>query len=123
MWHEQDFLSPVLNWPEIVLFATFAAIGGTLGYLMRQVSRDAKPKPYRAMVEGIAGAFVGILTMLMCKAMGFNWMWSAVIVGAFSWLGAEATIVVLVKQIRGRLGLDTAKFDDSGSPPDVNNQR
>lgn len=122
MWHEQDFLSPVLNWPEIVLFATFAAIGGTLGYLMRQVSRDLPPKPYRALVEGVSAAFVGILTLMMCKSMGFSWMWSAVIVGSFSWLGAEATILVLVKQIRTRLGLDTTKLED-GSPPDVNNQR
>lgn len=118
MWHEHDFLSPVLNWPEIALFAMFASVGGTLGYLMRQVSRDLRPKPYRAALEGIAGAFVGIITMLMCKAIGINWMWSAVIVGAFSWLGAEASILVIVKKIRAQFGLDTTKIEE---PPNVDN--
>lgn len=101
-----------LNWLESLLFAGFAAVGGALGYLMRQSTRNRKILMGRCALEAVASAFVGVIAMLVCKATGLDWMWSGVVVGTFGWLGAEATIMVIINVVRKKLGLDISNFAD-----------
>ncbi len=91
---------------ETVIMASFGAIGGMLSYLMRTLNKDQKPEVSKFIVEGLSSGFVGLLAMLMCKAMSVDPLWSGVIVGVFGWVGAEASIAILSRVIRQRLGVD-----------------
>ena len=91
---------------EALLFAIFAGVGGMLSYLMRTYKLKVKPAFSQAIVEGLSSAFVGVIAMMACKAMDVDIYWSGVIVGVFGWLGAETSIVILAKLVKGRLGID-----------------
>lgn len=91
---------------EIMQFAGFSAMGGLLGYLMRQVTREQPIKLSRATLEAVASGFIGIITMFLCHAIRLPWYWSGAVVGVLGWLGAEASIVVIARAIRGEIGLD-----------------
>ena len=73
---------------------------------MRQVTREQPIKLSRATLEAVASGFVGTITMFLCHAMGLPWYWSGAVVGVLGWLGAEASIVVIARAIRGKIGLD-----------------
>ncbi|MFW0778540.1 MAG: phage holin family protein [Rickettsiales bacterium] len=98
---------------ETLLFGAFAGTGGILSYMMRMLSREKKPRIGASIVEGLSSAFVGVLAMLACKALNLDWYWSGVIVGVFGWIGAEASIAMLTKLVRKRLGVD----DNVGKNP------
>lgn len=91
---------------EILQFAGFSAMGGLLGYLMRQATREQPIKLSRATLEAVASGFIGIVMMFLCHAIGLPWYWSGAVVGVLGWLGAEASIVVIARVIRGKVGLD-----------------
>lgn len=92
---------------ELVIFGSFAGLGGILSYLMRTLNRNETPKLSKTVVEGLSSAFVGVLAMLICKAFNLDWVWCGVIVGVFGWVGAEASIALLSALIRKRLGVTT----------------
>ena len=91
---------------EILQFAGFSAMGGLLGYLMRQATREQPIKLSRATLEAVASGFIGVIAMLLCHAVGLPWYWSGAVVGVLGWLGAEASIVVIARAIRSKIGLD-----------------
>ena len=91
---------------EILQFAGLSAMGGLLGYLMRQATREQPIKLSRATLEAVASGFIGVITMFLCHAIGLSWYWSGAVVGVLGWLGAEASIVVIAHAIRGKIGLD-----------------
>lgn len=90
---------------ETVLFSGFAGVGGILAYCLREVSEGQKPQFKRALIEGFSSAFVGVIAMMACKALGLDWYWSGVVVGVFGWLGANASIALLAKAVKARLGI------------------
>lgn len=101
--------SPDPNKLDIIrtaIFVAFAAVGGCLAYLMRTLNKSEKPILARGFVEGLSSGFVGLIAMLMCKALGLSWEWSGVVVGVFGWLGAETSIMMLSKAVRQKLGID-----------------
>ena len=81
-------------------------MGGLLGYLMRQATHEQPIKLSRAALEAAASGFIGIITIFLCHAIGLPWYWSGAVVGVLGWLGAEASIVVIARVIRGKIGLD-----------------
>ena len=91
---------------ELLQFAGLSAMGGLLGYLMRQATRKQPIELSRATLEAVASGFVGVITMFLCHAIGLPWYWSGAVVGVLGWLGAEASIVVIARAIRGKIGLD-----------------
>ncbi len=95
------------------IFVAFATIGGLLAYLMRTLNNAEKPILARAIVEGLSSGFVGLIAMLLCKAMGLSWEWSGVVVGVFGWLGAETSIMMLSKAVRKKLGIDNGNDKNS----------
>ena len=104
---------------EILQFAGFSAIGGLLGYLMRQATREQPIKLSRATLEAVASGFIGVIAMFLCHAIGLPWYWSGTVVGVLGWLGAEASIVVIARAIRGKIGLDlTPEKEKKDEPKD-----
>lgn len=91
---------------ESVLMALFASVGGALAYVLRALNQNEKPRWFRAAIEALSSGFVGLIAMLACKAMGLDWRWSGVIVGVFGWLGAEASIAMIARLVRRKLGID-----------------
>lgn len=97
---------------ECIFFGLFAATGGLLAYILRQLNHEKKPQLYRALAEFFSSGFVGILAMLLCKALDLDWRWSGLIVGVFGWMGAETSIATLSKAIRRKLGLEDNATDN-----------
>jgi len=98
---------------ETLLFSLFAAVGGLLGYVLRTLNNEKTPTWFRSLIEALSSAFVGLIAMLACKAMGLDWRWSGVIVGVFGWIGAEASIAMLAKVVRRRLGIEQHDIEDN----------
>jgi ABC-type transport system involved in cytochrome c biogenesis permease subunit len=94
-----------LVWLKLALYAMFAALGGMLGHVMRALDKREQIMWFRALVEGIAAGFVGMLFYLVCQAMGMSEQWTGVIVGVSGWLGATASIKLLESAVYKKLGL------------------
>lgn len=94
------------NIVEILSFAGFSSLGGLLSYLMRQHTREQPIKLSRAALEAVASGFTGVIAMFLCYAINLPWQWSGAVVGITSWLGAEASIFVFARAVRGKIGLD-----------------
>lgn len=98
-------------WVRAASFALLAAAGGFLGHVMRALDGGGKVHCGRAMLEGVAAGFVGLLVMFVCEAMKMSDQWMGVIVGVSGWLGANSSIRILEHQVFKRLGLG-----DDGEP-------
>lgn len=85
-------------------YVAFSAIGGMLGFAMRQVDSKQPFNILRCVLEGAGAAFVGMLVLLMCQAMNLSPQWTGVIVGVCGWLGASASIRMLEGIVRNRIG-------------------
>lgn len=109
-------IEPDIKVIETIIFGTFAAIGGGLSYIIRTLNKDETPRLLRGTVEALSSAFVGLIAMLACQELGLNYGWSGVVVGVFGWLGAEASIVVLAKLVRNKLGLSNDSINSKGQP-------
>lgn len=90
---------------KTLVFILLAAIAGLLGHLMRVIERGGKVKWLVAGLQTCASAFVGYLAILMCKALGLSYEWTGVIVGLLGWLGAAASVKLIEKVVRKRLGI------------------
>jgi hypothetical protein len=106
-WNDPE----VRKWVEAIAFTGLSGIGGMIGYIYREVQSERRPNPWRALIEGSAAAFVGILVFLMCDALNLGLQWTGVIVGVFGWLGATATIHVLEKVVFKKLGVSKNESD------------
>lgn len=93
-------------WVRGLLYGALATIGGVLGHIMRAVNTTTSITWGRAILEGLAAGFVGLLVMLMCSAASMSDQWTGVIVGVSGWLGANASIRMLEKRVFKQLGLD-----------------
>lgn len=91
-------------WLRAGAYTAFSAIGGMVGYTMRTIDGKQPFRLWRVVVEGFGAAFVGMLVMLMCEAMGLSQQWTGVIVGVCGWLGASATIRMLESVVRNKIG-------------------
>lgn len=91
-------------WMKATAYVAFSAVGGMLGFCMRQVDRKEPFSFLRCLLEGAGAAFVGLLVLLICQAMNLSPQWTGVIVGVCGWLGASATIRMLESLVRNKLG-------------------
>lgn len=99
-------------WVKAICYALFASFGGVMGHLLRTIHKDEAILWGRATVEGLSAAFVGVIVMLLCQTMGLSDAWTGVIVGVCGWLGATATISILERMVRKKLGVSE---DQNGS--------
>jgi len=101
-------------WVKALAYIAFSSIGGIFGHLMRTFEKKESVHWGRACIEGLSAGFVGLLVLLMCQATGLSEQWTGVIVGVSGWLGASATIRLLERMVRKRLGVD---YDGNDVPP------
>lgn len=94
-----------VEWIRSTAYTVFAAFGGVMGHVMRTIDKKEKVNPLRAVMEGLAAGFVGLLVLLTCQAMHLGEQWTGVIVGVSGWLGANATIRMLEGIVRKKLGI------------------
>lgn len=76
-----------------------------MGHLMRVIERGEKINYPRACVEGLGAAFVGVMFMLMCQAIGLSEHWTGVVVGMSGWMGANASVKVVEILVYRKLGI------------------
>ncbi len=99
-------------WFKVTCYALFASFGGMMGHLLRNID-DGKPINWlRAMLEGCAAGFVGLLVLFACQAMVLSESWTGVIVGVSGWLGASTTIKMLETVVRKKLGVGDNSHDE-----------
>lgn len=93
-------------WVKAIAFALLAALGGFLGHVMRALDKAVPVNYTRAVIEGVAAGFVGLLVMFMCNAMHLSDQWTGVVVGVAGWLGANASIRLMEKKVFKMVGID-----------------
>lgn len=100
---------PIPKWITYIGFVLFGIAGGIIGYSIREQQKGEKIVWSRAVLEGLASGFVGILVLLLSVEMGFSMMWAGFLVGVFGWIGATASIGVFNRIIASRAGFDMPK--------------
>ncbi len=93
------------DWAASIGYTLLAAIGGLLGYVMREHDKGNPLNGWRALAETVSSGFVGFLVMLLCRAMGLDPLWSGFVVGIFGWLGANASIRMLERFAYEKFGI------------------
>lgn len=93
------------DWLTSVGYTLLAAVGGLLGYIMREHDKGNELSALRALTESVSSGFVGFLVMLLCRAMAVDPLWSGFVVGIFGWLGANVSIRLLERLVYERLGI------------------
>lgn len=93
---------------EVAGLTLLAMVSGFMGYMMRTLDEGGKIIWLRSFLEAIASGVVGYLGILLCGALHLSFEWTGVVVGVFGWLGATATIRILEKIVRKRLGIENA---------------
>jgi hypothetical protein len=94
-----------LWWVKSAAYAVFAALGGLVGHVMRNIESGKKIHVGKAIAEGVAAGFVGLIVLFACQAMGLTEQWTGVIVGVSGWLGASASIKIIEKMVFKKLGI------------------
>lgn len=100
------------DWLTSFGYVLLAALGGLLGYVMREHDKGNPLKAWRAVAEALSSGFVGFLVMLLCRAIGVDPLWSGFIIGVFGWLGANVTIRLLERIVYERLGIKLRENTD-----------
>ncbi|MFC4256344.1 hypothetical protein GRI97_10545 [Altererythrobacter xixiisoli] len=100
------------EWLTSAGYTLLAAVGGLLGYVMREHDKGNPLSGWRAVTEALSSGFVGFLVMLLCRAMGFDPLWSGFVVGIFGWLGASVSIRLLERLVYQKLGIKLKAVPD-----------
>jgi len=100
------------EWLTSAGYTLLAALGGLLGYVMREHDKGNPLKAWRAATEALSSGFVGFLVMMLCFAMGLDPLWSGFIVGIFGWLGANVSIRLLERVVYDKLGIKLRENTD-----------
>ncbi|PNU02093.1 phage holin family protein [Novosphingobium guangzhouense] len=93
------------DWLSAAGYTILAALGGLLGYVMREHDKGNPLNGWRAVSEAVSSGFVGFIVMLLCQAMKIDPLWTGPIVGVFGWLGANVSIRLLERIVYERLGV------------------
>lgn len=93
------------DWLTATGYTLLAAVGGLLGYVMREHDKGNPLSGLRALTEAVSSGFVGFLVMLLCRAMGLDPLWTGPVVGVFGWLGANVSIRLLERIVYEKLGI------------------
>lgn len=93
------------EWLASAGYVLLAAMGGLLGYIMRENDKGNPLNAFRAFAEALSSGFVGFLVMLLCRALDLDPLWSGFVVGIFGWLGASVSIRLLERFVYEKLGI------------------
>lgn len=95
----------LFDWLTSAGYTVLAAVGGLLGYIMREHDKGNDLNGWRAITETLSSGFVGFLVMLLCRALKLDPLWSGFIIGVFGWLGASVSIRLLERIVYEKLGI------------------
>lgn len=87
---------------ETLMYSGVASFGGLIGHLMRE---QGKTTFKLTLLETVGAGFAGYLVMQLCVALGTPEIWIGIIVGVSGLIGTKATIGVLERFVRQRLGI------------------
>lgn len=82
-----------------------AVLGSVLGYVSRTWGASKAIKYSRIGFSTLSALFMLLLLRALCAALGLSWEWTVVVVGFFSWMGTEITMVFIEKLIHKHLGI------------------
>lgn len=100
------------SWLDSAGHGVLAAVGGLLGYVMREQSAGNRPTLFATLIQTLSSGFVGFLTYQLCMAVGLDGPWTIPIVGVFGWLGATVTIQIFERIIFEKLGVKISKKEN-----------
>lgn len=104
---------PDPKWYDDFGLVLLSALAGLLGYLMRNSNSRRKVTWQRSVLEASASGLVGFLTVMVCKAMGLSYEWTGFLTGVLGWLGATASIQLLERIARRKLGLENVDHPEN----------
>ena len=90
----------------IVGYALFAALGGALGFVMKQMDAAAPIKFWRVVMECGAAGFAGVLASQLCEVLGMSVQWTIIVVGVMGWVGGSAAMRSLEKVVNRKIGAE-----------------
>jgi len=105
----------LVDWREAVqnlALALLAGFAGLLGYTMRTLDAKSRPSVLRGVVEAMSSAMIGFIVIMICRAFNLEFYWTGAMCGFMGWMGAPASIRMLEKLVRNKLGvMDDATTD------------
>lgn len=104
------------DWLASLGNVALAVVGGLLGYIMREHDKGNPLNWWRAVLEAMSSGFVGVLVLLLCRAMNVDELWTGFAVGMFGWLGANASIRLLEGLVYRKLGVKLRENTDKRYP-------
>ena len=107
-----------LNWFPSIFLTLFASIGGLIGYLYRNYKEKEIIGPVQAVIEMIAGGFVGSIVMMVCFAYQIDSAWIGPIVGISGW-NAGLTVKILQTLVQKRLEVKENEIVKSDTGNDI----
>lgn len=92
-------------------YIVVASIGGVIGFAMR----GKGPKSIKSYAfAGFSAAFVGYITLKVCRTYGVGEDMIGAISGLAGWLGAENALTLIQKYTLEKLGLEGPKKKEDG---------
>jgi len=115
-----DSLATLGRHAETVMMVLVSIVGAALGYISRQWRAGKTIKLSRMMFAVMASVFIMAMTSTLCNIMGFSYNWTILIVGVFSWMGTDASIVILERAVYKKLGISHVYVKTGANTSSVN---
>lgn len=101
-----------IQWIKAFGFTLLAVFGGLFGFIMRALDAGEGINWPRAFIEAGASGFVGLLVLFSCLAIGVTEYWTGLIVGVSGWVGAKASIEMLMRLVNKRTPYNVGEVKD-----------
>lgn len=88
-----------LQWVKAIGFTLLAFTGGLFGSIVRALDTGDGINWPKSFIEAGASGFVGLLVLFSCLALEISVYWTGLIVGVSGWIGAKASIQMLMRLI------------------------
>jgi hypothetical protein len=105
------------QWLENLALSALAGFAGLLGYTMRTLDSKNRPTLLRAILEAFSSGLIGFIVIMICRATNLDGYWTGAICGVMGWMGAPASIKLLEKVLKKRLGVTDDVQGATNDPP------
>lgn len=104
------------TWFENLALSALAGFAGLLGYTMRTLDSKNRPTLLRAMLEAFSSGLIGFIVIMICRATNLDGYWTGAICGVMGWMGAPASIKLLERVLRKKLGVEDTQGATNDPP-------
>lgn len=98
---------------QCIAAVLLAAAGGPLGYLTRATDNGETVSKKALLVQTLSAAFTGCIVLLICLHFEFDMIVSGIMCGVSGWMGAMATLGLVTRQIKSKLGIKDEDKNDA----------